>query len=145
MKCLPTRSELNELWPLLTPQERARLNRLWWTIPLRSLRLLDFFVRLTPSLLRPEWLSPVADLFERIDSGEAVRAVVNVPPQHGKTLLILHAIAWLLRRHPEWPIGYASYNSTQARSKSRLARDYAIAAGMKPRRDADSLHEWLLP
>jgi predicted phage terminase large subunit-like protein len=44
---------------------------------------------------------------------------------------------------PRTIIGYVTYQSNLANSKSRSARDYARAAGVPQRRDADSLQEWL--
>jgi predicted phage terminase large subunit-like protein len=77
-----------------------------------------------------------------VRNGEAVRAVVSVPPRHSKTETILHSIAWLLEQDPRRSIGYVSYADAISRSKSRLARDYARAAGVALRRDAESLQEW---
>ena len=110
----------------------------------RGEALLDFVPRLTPRWRRPDHLAPVAALLERAARGEAVRACVSVPPQHGKTELLLHGIVWLLRQRPDWTIGYGSYNSTQARSKSRLCRAYADTAGLPRTGAADSLAEWRL-
>ena len=67
---------------------------------------------------------------------------MSVPPRHSKTETILHSIAWLLEQDPQRSIGYVSYADAIARSKSRLARDYARAAGVALRQDADSLQEW---
>lgn len=77
--------------------------------------------------------------------GEEVRALVSVPPQHGKTELLLHGIAWALRKRPDKTFAYTSYAADFALSKSRLARDYARAAGVEIRKDAESLHEWRTP
>lgn len=71
-----------------------------------------------------------------------MRALVSVPPQHGKTETILHGCAWLLRRHADWTIGYTSYSSEIAKSKSRSARDYALRAGVRIREDSSSVTEW---
>lgn len=107
--------------------------------------LLDFIPRLTPRWRRPDHLAPVAQLFERAATGEEVRACVSVPPQFGKTEVVLHSLVWLLRRQPEWTVCYASYNATQARSKSRIARNYALAAGLHLVEDANNLGEWRMP
>lgn len=71
-----------------------------------------------------------------------VRALVSVPPRHSKTETLLHAVAWILARDPSISIGYVSYAADIAMSKSRLARDYALRAGVRLRDDAASLHEW---
>lgn len=106
-----------------------------------DLGLLDFVPRTTPRWARPEHLAPIAELVERA-MREEVRALVSVPPQHGKTELLLHAIAWVLRKHPDRTCAYASYAADIATSKSRLARDYALAAGVELRKDGKALHEW---
>lgn len=106
--------------------------------------LLDFVPRITPRWSRPEHLRPLAELLERAER-EPVRALVSVPPRHGKTELVLHAIAWWLRRHPEQACGYASYAADLARSKSRQARDYAQRAGVRLRDDSKALAEWRTP
>jgi len=112
---------------------------------IRELGLLDFVPRLTPRWERPDHLSPVAELFERIMRGEEVYAVVSVPPRHGKTELLLHAVAWILSQRPDWTIGYSTYGADLARSKSRFARDYARRAGVELRTDSSALHEWRTP
>ena len=113
--------------------------------PALELGLLDFVPRLTPRWERPDHLAPVAELFERAERGEEVFAVVSAPPRHGKTELLLHAVPWLLARHPEWAVGYSTYAADLARSKSRLARDYALRAGVELRPDSTALHEWRTP
>lgn len=66
-----------------------------------------------------------------------------MPPQHGKTETLLHAIAWLLRRKPWLRNAYASYAASLAFTKSRLARDYAQSAGVAIRDDANKVNEWV--
>ena len=84
------------------------------------------------------------DVLDRIEH-EPVRACVSVPPRHGKTETVMHAIARILARHPEWMIAYVSYAADIARSKSRQIRDYAAAAGVELRQDSKALHEWRTP
>lgn len=104
--------------------------------------LLDFVPRISPRFTSPAHLAPVAALLERAMLGEPVRALVSVPPRHGKSELLLHAIAWWLARRPADTLGYVSYAADIARSKSRLARDYAGRAGVTLRDDSAALHEW---
>lgn len=106
-----------------------------------ALELLEFIPCVTPRWEKPTHLARIVDLFARAEH-EEVRALVSVPPQHGKTETILHGCAWLLSRHPDWPIGYTSYSAQFAHSKSRLARDYALRAGVKLREDSGSVREW---
>ena len=105
--------------------------------------LQDFIPAITPRWSSPRHLSRLTDLFERIAQGERVRALVSVPPQHGKTETLLHALAWLLRRKPHLRNAYASYAAQLAFTKSRLARDYTLAAGVRLRDDANKVNEWV--
>jgi len=105
--------------------------------------LQDFIPAVTPRWSSPRHLARLTDLFERIARGEQVQALVSVPPQHGKTETLLHALAWLLRRKPHLRNAYASYAASLAFTKSRLARDYAVSAGVKIRDDANRVNEWV--
>jgi len=135
--------------PARTDQARALARDLRECIERRrqqtSEGLLDFIPRISRRFEAPRHLTPIARLFERAVAGEPVRALVSVPPRHGKTETILHGIAWGLRRHPEATFAYASYAADIARSKSRQARDYAREAGVALRDDAGALHEWRTP
>lgn len=113
-----------------------------------DLPLLDFVPALTPSVMGdatepPLHLKPIADVFERLMRGEQIRALVSVPPQYGKTFLLLHGIAQLIARRPYLPVIYASYGDAIARDKSRECRDYARRAGVRTRKDADAVSAWL--
>lgn len=123
--------------------KREKLRRL----EARAETLLAFVPRVSPNLVAPSHLAPVADLFEHIARGERVRASVAIPAQHGKTETLLHAVAWLLRRDPRASIAYATYAQAQADSKSLHARRIATACGVI---DATSdaratLREWRTP
>lgn len=76
---------------------------------------------------------------------EPVRAVVTVPPQHGKSETALHWIPWVLLQHPTDTIAYVTYATEFARSQSRKARRYAMASGLELDRTANRLEEWLTP
>lgn len=117
-------------------QERRRRARL--DGPLQG-----FIPTVTPRWSSPRHLVRLTDLFERIAAGERVRALVSVPPQHGKTETILHGLAWLLRKRPQLRNAYASYAASLAFTKSRLARDYARSAGVQLRDDANKINEWV--
>lgn len=74
--------------------------------------------------------------------GPPVRACVNVPSQHGKTLTIQHAIAEWLKHRPQDPILYSSYNREIVRHKSGQIRELAQMAGAQMREDSRSLDTW---
>lgn len=73
---------------------------------------------------------------------EPVRLVVSVPPRHGKTETLLHAMAWELARDPTLPIAYASYGADFARTRSRRARTFAEAAGVQIDQSAHAASDW---
>lgn len=105
----------------------------------------DFIPRVSPGRVRPDHLGPVLDLFERIRRGERVRACVSIPSQHGKTELVLHALAWILAAHPTWPLIYLTYQQEQSDDKSHGARAIAQRAGIALAPDRANLGMWRTP
>lgn len=101
-----------------------------------------FIPRVSPQYIAPDHLTPVLSLFERIAAGEKVRACVSIPPQHGKTETVLHALAWLLSRRSAWRITYATYQQDQSDDKSYTARDIARRAGVELVADRQNLRMW---
>jgi predicted phage terminase large subunit-like protein len=118
----------------------ARLQRL----DLLTQPVVDFVPRVTPAFVKPAHLGPLAALIERAER-EPVRAVVSVPPRHGKTETILHAVVRYLARYPHRTVGYATYSMMLAHSKSREARNYARRAGVTIADDSRALGEWRTP
>jgi predicted phage terminase large subunit-like protein len=104
--------------------------------------LLDWIPLLSPSFMRPDHLRPLAELFTRA-MHEPVYAWVSVPPRHSKTETIIHGNVHRLLRKPETEIAYVTYEANLAYSKSRRMRDLATAGGLKLRKDAKGVHEWL--
>jgi predicted phage terminase large subunit-like protein len=106
--------------------------------------VVDFVSRVSPHFVRPVHLAPLCDLLERAER-EPVRALVSVPPRHGKTETILHGIVRYLARNPHRTVGYATFSADIARSKSREARNYARRAGVTIADDSRALSEWRTP
>lgn len=104
--------------------------------------LADFIPHVSPHYERPDHLRCLAETFDRIADGEKIEAVFHAPPQHGKTDTTLHAIAYVLRRHPSWPIQYISYNQTIAETKSSGARRLAAQVGIEFQEDRRTLGFW---
>jgi len=104
----------------------------------------EFIESVSPALSDPTWLGPLKEALERAFAEES-RLIVNVPPQHGKTETILHALAREIRYHPERTHAYASYGIMLARSKSRRCRQYARQAGVEVASDADRMEDWRTP
>lgn len=62
-------------------------------------------------------------------------------PTHN-TVTLLRGIAWWLTRSPADTCAYVTYSDAQARSKSRMARDWAQQAGVALHPDFTGLGEW---
>ena len=92
--------------------------------------LLDYVVRTTPHYERPEHLAPLAELLDRSrrDRSEPVRAVVSVPPQHGKSQLLLHHLVRLIQEQPQLQSAYVGYGIEFARDQAALAEVIAREA-----------------
>lgn len=125
--------------------EQARLRRerltLSATDPLSSLPLLEFVPAVNERYMAPVHLREVATKLERFKE-EPFEFVFSVPPRHGKSELVLHWIAWALRRHPTLRIAYVTYNRAQARRQAQKCRRICKAAGV----DMLNRHEteWLV-
>lgn len=112
-------------------------------VAIETASLLDFVPLASPKLVAPRHLAPLVALFERIDRGERVRAVIDVPAQHGKTTTCAMAITWLLRRHRTWPLAYVTFSQTQANRKSFEAQTAALSTGLlDPAVDRVTMEEW---
>lgn len=100
--------------------------------------LLRLVPRLSPDYEEPAHLREFADEIER-SMRETVEVCVSIPPRHGKTTLLLHAIVWILLNDPTATILYASYAhgfaAKQVRKAMRLAVRAGVALGETRRRD----------
>ena len=104
--------------------------------------LAEFIPELSPKFMAPLHLAPLTDLLQRVARGEAVRAVVSVPPRHSKTETLIHSIPWLLLQNPSMQIAYASYAARIAEKKSRRARELSKRAGVPLANDSKSRSDW---
>lgn len=107
---------------------------------LKGVGLYEFMPVVSPKFAAPRHLSTLVEALEASET-TPIRACYSVPPRHGKTETVLHAIARLLLRHPDRTYGYVSYSADIARSKARFIRDYAAAAGVVFRRGSNSTSE----
>lgn len=103
----------------------------------RTLR--EFIPALSRGYQAPLHLGPALERFEKFEE-EPFRFVLSVPPRHGKTELVLHFIAWALKKHPWLDIGYATYNQDQADTQSYRCQALCEAAGVRLGRQ--SAAEW---
>ncbi|HVZ89620.1 MAG TPA: phage terminase large subunit [Polyangia bacterium] len=103
--------------------------------------LRDFIVRLSPHLPPPRHYAPILAKLEEARR-RPIKLGFSMPPRHGKTVLIQHAIPWWLTHFPADTCAYASYSDRQAWSKSRVIRAIAENAGITLASDAANLAEW---
>jgi phage terminase large subunit-like protein len=92
--------------------------------------ILDFMVRVSPHLRRATHFASYA---RRIETGVGGghRLVFAAPPQHGKTQVTLHGLAWLILRYPTRRHAYVTYSQKRADSVSRTVRRILRAAGVQ--------------
>ena len=100
-----------------------------------------FIARLIPSEMPPRHIRPLLDFFERARHGQVFEAV-SMPPRHAKTVTILRLLAWWIVNHPRDLCAYVTYNSVQARKKSRIIRELVQRAGVPLQRGSTALEEW---
>ncbi len=109
--------------------------------------ILDYVPRISPLMpggvpgVSPRHLKAVTDMIALAEY-QPVRVCFSVPPRHGKTEMITHAMAWWLARHPEQTLAYASYSSDLAGSKSIRCRDLAAMSTVAMRSDVAKASEW---
>lgn len=96
-------------------------------------RLLDFAQFTMPNYQRAPHLELVADELEMIERGENDRLFIELPPRHGKSELVsVRFPAWLICRHPDWPIIAASYGERLAMQWGRRTRDLVATQPLFP-------------
>lgn len=122
-----------------TPEEIAELYA--WETAAGVDSLVEYVPRITKQWTAPWHLAPIAELFVRAEY-EPVRATVSVPPRHGKTELLIHAVPWWLSRHPRDVLAYVSYSGDLAQTKSKRSMDLARFAEVAMRSDVARASEW---
>jgi hypothetical protein len=109
-----------------------------WTLP-----LLEFIEAASAGhVTAPRHLLPLVEQIEAAERLEDVRVVAAAPVQHGKTTLLLYAIAWILLRHPDRHVIYVSFGARFAERQSRAVRKIYTAAGGRLSSDFNTIQEW---
>jgi len=98
------------------------------------------FIGHTYGLDTPHHLQPLLDVFARIRAGEAVRVLISTPPQHGKSMTVLHGLVWLLQQQPRKRHAFATYAQAFSRDQSLIAA--RIAEQHDLRLDRTTLDRW---
>lgn len=61
---------------------------------------------------------------EQVERGESPRLIIQAPPQHGKSMVVSRAFpAWVLGKHPDWPLILGSYAKSLAMQHGRWIRN----------------------
>ena len=108
-----------------------------------SRRPLPHFIAATPGNERPDHLAPLAAALEQAERGEQVRLGFSVPPQHGKSEMVLHALIWMLLRDPTKRHAFATYNDDFTRDQQKRARRIADRHGLRLAQQSTS--RWVTP
>lgn len=107
-----------------------------------TMSLAEFITYASGDTLRPPWhLGEYFKLAEQLVGGE-LHICVSMPPQHGKTLTILYAIAWTLFKYPKTLFGYGSYAKLFSSNRTEEIRDIFIACGGKMKEDHNRKDDW---
>lgn len=123
-----------------SPDDEARLIELLrWETNVEPLRA--FMRRVSPHLKAERHLEPVLDVFERTRH-ERVRAIIAMPPRHGKTVTAMHGVAWRVAVDPGLRHAYATYGDSLSVTGSRAMRRLAVSSGVDLAKDAAALHDW---
>ena len=85
----------------------------------------------------------LADVLERVVSGEIKRLIIQMPPRHGKSELVSRILAaYYLARRPSHFVCLTSYSYELAGTLSRAARENYIRAGFDTHADAGAVKHW---
>lgn len=82
-----------------------------------------------------------------VEQGVSRRLIVQMPPRSGKTFTATQVTpAWILSRHPEWPVALTSYSGTLATSWGRQVRRWVEEGSLGPQvkvaPDAGAVSGW---
>ncbi len=104
----------------------------------------EFTRRVAPRYVWYPHCLAIANVLERVASGELRRVMVFMPPRHSKSETISRLFtAWYLHRFPDRTVGLCSYAAGLAFTLSRAARDNFLAGGGEVRPRASAVGHWL--
>jgi predicted phage terminase large subunit-like protein len=85
----------------------------------------------------------LADVCERVTSGELKRVMIQLPPRHSKSELFSRLFSgYYLRRNPHHFVGINSYSADLAYTLSRAARENFIKCGGVVKDDVAAVKHW---
>lgn len=124
----------------LTPEERTELYFLLERL-VGGESLAAFIDRIVPREPLPDHCRVIADVLSAARL-RPVRVCIAMPPGSAKTTTLMRGIAWWLSHTPADTCAYVTYSDAQARSKSRIARELSITAGVPVNPEFAGLSEW---
>lgn len=126
---------------LLSPEEQERFaSNLDMLIGGENLT--EFITRVDPDEPPPRHLMPVIDVLEQARL-RPIRMAIDMGPGHAKTKTLLRGIAWWLGKSPADLCAYVTHSDSQAREKSRIAKETLERSGGKLSQSGDS--NWKTP
>ncbi len=100
--------------------------------------ILDLQVRLSPKFLRADHFKVYTTRLEGAVGG-GFRVLFSAPPQHGKTEVTLHGLAWLIIHHPGKRHAYITFSLRRARRVCKAVRRILARAGVLAEGTLDTL------
>ncbi len=108
--------------------------------------LLEYICKISTEFQPPFHMAALADLFERISKGEAVRALIAYPIRHYKTETTLHGLLWLLEHDPTLRIVLMTHSNERAmwlgKRLRNLARRTEIGPASVKEGGSDTIAHW---
>lgn len=92
--------------------------------------LADMIARITPRQPSPAHVEPIRLLFERIQRGERVQALISAPPRHAKTTTMQMGSAYLTRYSPALRNAYISSGADYAVLRSKEIKAWSEESGV---------------
>ncbi len=118
--------------------------------------LIDFSIATDPKYQDTWFHEAIAAILqsalEKVERGEDVRIIIEAPPRHGKSEISTKKFpAWVLGKHPDWPIIVGSYSTDLALKFGQDTRDimyspfYQKIFNTRLRSDSKSKGSWKTP
>jgi predicted phage terminase large subunit-like protein len=88
----------------------------------------------------------LAEVLERVASGEINRLLIQLPPRHSKSEMVSRLFtAYYLKQNPSHFVGINSYSAELAYTLNRAARENYLEAGGKVKDDVSAVKHWETP
>lgn len=112
----------------------------------RAQTLPEFIARVSPAYSpTPPHLLRLVEAIEYAAGHPGTRFVVSMPPRHGKTVTLRHALAWYLSAFPRRFCAYVTYEAGRARTNSQRILELYRRSGGRVRPGATAMTEWHTP